>query len=99
MSEPANDAIPARFRLGLTCMTPGAATALCRNSRSAAGYLLRHVRGDWASMAPEDQLANQAAVYTGGRILSAYTLPDRTRLWVITEADRSVTTLLLPGEY
>ena len=62
-------------------------------------YLSRHVRGDWGDLCPEDSRANEAALRNGGRLLSAYDMPNGKRLWIITEADRSATTLLLPDEY
>lgn len=87
------------FALGRLCMTPGASQVLSRLGRSPLDYVMRHLRGDWSDMDMEDRQANEAAVKRGGRILSAYRLPGGERLWVITEADRSVTTLLLPEEY
>ena len=59
----------------------------------------RHARGDWGSLGSEDWEANDAAVMEGSRVFSAYRLPDDSKVWIITEADRSVTTVLLPEEY
>ena len=59
----------------------------------------RHLTGDWSEMDEEDQETNRAAARDGGRILSQYTLAGGVRIWIITEADRSVTTFLLPEEY
>jgi hypothetical protein len=61
--------------------------------------LLRHQFGDWGSVPSEDADANREAIETGCRILSSYYLNPDERVWIITEADRSVTTLLLPDEY
>jgi hypothetical protein len=61
--------------------------------------LLRHVFGDWGEVPPEDRATHDHALVTGDRLLSAYTLRGGTKVWVITEADRSATTLLLPEEY
>lgn len=61
-------------------------------------YLKRHVTGDWRDMTTDDQEANEWSVEHGARIFSAFDTPAG-RLWVITEADRSVTTCLLPDEY
>ena len=64
-----------------------------------ADYLDRHVTGDWGDKDEQDKQANDESLVRGGRLFSAYTLPTKARLWVITEADRSVTTLLTPMEY
>jgi hypothetical protein len=69
-------------------------------ARSLATELLaRHAAGDWGELDAEDQRANEDALMTGARILSAYVLPSGVRIWIITEADRSATTLLMPDEY
>jgi hypothetical protein len=59
----------------------------------------RHARGDWGEVPPEDQVANERALARRCRLLSAYRARDGTRFWIITEADRSVTTILLPEDY
>ncbi len=87
------------FPLGHVVSTPGAAEALNRNGGSFLTYLARHSAGDWGDIDPDDANQNDRAVAQGGRLFSAYFLPDRARIWVITEADRSVTTFLLPAEY
>ncbi len=61
--------------------------------------LARHATGDWGELDAEDRAANGRAVATGERILSAYTLTTGEQLWIITEADRGATTMLLPREY
>jgi hypothetical protein len=75
-----------------------------RNEQAYVQFLRRHAEGDWGDIDSEDARANRAAVLTGGRILSVYTLQDGTRVWCITEtADddghREATTFLLPEEY
>jgi hypothetical protein len=89
----------ARFPLGRIVATPGALAALEAAGESPATVLTRHVTGDWGELDEHDQQENELSVEHGFRLLSAYTLADGTRLWVITEADRSSTTLLLPSEY
>ena len=91
--------IEPRFELGNIVATPGALAALEDADISPAHYLSRHVKGDWEQMDPEDREANVFAIEHGLRILSAYVLPTGVKLWIITEADRSATTLLLPSEY
>lgn len=90
---------PARFNLGLLCMTTGAWQALSDGGEDPLVYLGRHVTGDWGEVCDEDRRANEVAVDKSGRIHSAYKTRGGKRLWVITESDRSVTTLLLPEEY
>ena len=62
-------------------------------------FLKRHVTGDWGELDEEDRRENEESIVHGLRLLSAYTLSNGTRIWIITEADRSATTLLLPSEY
>ena len=93
-----------RFRLGQIVATPGALEALQRNNITAFDYLRRHASGDWGALCEEDKLANEEAITSGARLMSAYFLPDETKVWVITEAaddagNRMATTLLLPDEY
>lgn len=87
------------FSLGDLVATPGALNALEKNSVVPMRLLSRHMRGDWGDVSPDDAAANTDALRIGARLLSSYTLPDRARIWIITEADRSATTLLLPDEY
>jgi hypothetical protein len=84
---------------GQVVATPGAIEAMERNNTAASLLMDRHVWGDWGTVCPEDAALNDEATYNGNRILSSYTLADATRIWIITEADRSVTTFLLPEEY
>lgn len=90
---------PIRFPLGQIVATPGALDLLDRTATNALSLLQRHQHGDWGSVPEDDARANAEAVALGFRILSSYTLGDGERIWLITEADRSVTTLLLPAEY
>ena len=62
-------------------------------------FLVRHARGDWGDLCADDRRENARALREGGRLMSTYTLKSGQTLWIITEADRSVTTLLLPLEY
>jgi len=88
-----------RFPLGRTVATPGALEALARNTEVPKSFIARHVRGDWGDLDPEDREANEQSLIDGCRLLSAYGLRDGTKIWIITEADRSVTTVLLPEDY
>lgn len=88
-----------RFALGQVVATPGAIQALQSAGQTAIELLQRHVVLDQGELDDEDQQANEEGVANGERILSSYLLKDGTKLWVITEADRSVSTLLLPNEY
>ena len=87
------------FSLGRMLATPGALDALAAAEASAATYLGRHVRGDWGDLDDEDRQANVLALRCGERLLSAYRLPTGERVWIITEWDRSATTVLLPSDY
>ncbi len=87
-----------RFPLGQLMITPGALAALKQSKQTPLPFLYRHVSGDWGDLDAEDQEANDFAVVQGRRILSAYTLNTGVKIWCITEADRSVTTILLPEE-
>jgi hypothetical protein len=89
----------ARFPLGRIVATPGALEALEQSGDNAAALLKRHVTGDWGELDEHDQQENEFSVSRDLRILSAYTLSGGTKIWIITEADRSATTLLLPSEY
>lgn len=88
-----------RFALGQVVATPGALEALEEAGQLPQEFLHRHVVGDWGELDEHDRQANERAVHGGDRILSAYRTKKGAKLWVITEYDRSVTTLLLPGEY
>jgi hypothetical protein len=87
------------FLLGRVVATPGALRALEHAEQSPIEFLDRHATGDWGELDEEDKGENAFSVRYGFRILSAYTTSVGDKLWLITEADRSVTTLLLPEEY
>jgi hypothetical protein len=87
------------FALGQVVATPGALEAIEEAQQTPQEFLTRHVQGDWETLDAHDQRANQQAVKEGDRILSVYETNLGTRLYVITEWDRSVTTLLLPADY
>jgi len=80
-------------------MTPGAIEALNRGGHSQLEFITRHAKGDWGEVCEEDKSANDQAVGREERLLSAYKTRRGERVWVITEADRSATTILLPEEY
>jgi hypothetical protein len=86
------------FSLGRTVQTPAARDELHRLNYSPLDLIRRHMSGDWSEMATEDQQSNREAITESSRIFSAYTIQG-TKFWVITEADRSSTTILLPSEY
>lgn len=102
-----------RFALGQIVATPGALELLEQAGFSALALISRHVHGDWGDCCVEDKATNEAAVRQRMRVMSVYRLVDAEALlqtpqdkrsslptlWIITEADRSVTTLLLPSEY
>lgn len=88
-----------RFTLGRLVATPGALDALDEASQSPMVFISRHVTGDWGEVGKEDAAENELSIREGFRILSAYRTTKDVRLWVITEADRSATTILLPEEY
>jgi hypothetical protein len=87
------------FDLGQLVATPGALTALEKSGQNAMEFLSRHVSGDWGELPKEDQDENRLSLAKGFRLLSSYRTTAGDKLWVITEADRSVTTILLPEEY
>jgi hypothetical protein len=87
------------FPLGRLVATPGAVEALRENGQEPTEFLRRHWRGDWGDLDQEDIAENEFSLAKGFRLLSRYTLNDSTVIWIITEADRSATTILLPEEY
>ena len=88
--------MPALFSPGTVVATRGAAEISREVLLSA---LKRHLSGDWGDVSEGDKQLNDEAVKYGDRILSSYRAPDKTKFWIITESDRSVTTFLLPNEY
>ena len=88
------------MQIGLITATPGAIETMRRTDVDPWELLSRHQSGDWGDVDQEDRAANNWSVDRGLRLLSAYGTEDNPdRLWVITEADRSVTTILRPNEY
>jgi hypothetical protein len=87
------------FTLGHVVATPGALTAIGKAGQQPGDFLARHVSGDWGEVPPEDIKENELSVQHGFRLLSAYRTSAGDRLWVITEADRSSTCILLPEEF
>lgn len=88
-----------KFSLGHLVSTPGALRALTEAGNSPQEFLDRHVRGDWGDLSKEDRRENDSSLTSDLRILSAYQLRNGTKIWIITEADRSSTCILLPEEY
>lgn len=88
-----------RFALGQTFITPGAEEALLIAGQTAIEFLRRHMSGDWGELSDEDVKENELSLKKGFRLLSAYQTGKGQKLWIITEADRSTTTVLLPSEY
>jgi hypothetical protein len=88
-----------RFRLGQIVGTPGVLDALEYAEQVPEEFITRHVTGDWGDLDEEDKAANEATLRYGGRLFSAYHLSTNVKIYIITEADRSTTTLLLPEEY
>jgi hypothetical protein len=86
-----------KFPLGGVYITPGALSAL--SSEKVRDALRRHANGDWGELDEHDRKANDQALQDGARLLSAYTDINGIKFWIITEWDRSATTILLPEEY
>jgi hypothetical protein len=84
--------------VGKVVATPGALKLLSEMGKDPFGYIARHATGDWGELCAFDRSQNQIALRNGYRVLSSYPV-GRERVWIITEADRSVTTILLPEEY
>ena len=88
------------FPLGQTVGTPAALAALAKAGLGAADLLSRHENGDWGDVDAEDKATNDRSVSAGhGLVMSTWPMPDGSHVWVITEGDRSATTVLLPDEY
>lgn len=85
--------------LGTVVMTRGISDLMGSISADVAKALARHAAGDWGDVCAEDKETNDAALSGGGQLLSDYTAMDGTKFWIITEWDRSTTTVLLPDEY
>jgi hypothetical protein len=87
------------FPSGRLVATPGALALLEQTNKSPVEFLSKHLRGDWGDLDPEDKTENELSLKYGFRLLSSYQVTKTAKLWLITEADRSVTTLVLPEEY
>ena len=87
------------FAMGQLVATPGALAKFEEAGQRPMEFLARHISGDWGDLGEEDRRANDAAIAEGGRLLSAYHLDTGVKIWIITEADRSSTCILLPEEY
>lgn len=87
-----------RFLLGDVVATPSALTLMKRHRADARDFLSRHQQGDWGVVDQEDAARNDYAAANGERTFSVYAF-GKDRIWIITERDRSVTTILLPEEY
>jgi hypothetical protein len=91
--------VSARFEPGVVVATPAALELLRRYGKSPDEYLSRHLSGDWGDLGAFDWQANDQALRQGTRLFSAYAISPLNTLWIITEANRSSTTLLLPEDY
>ena len=89
----------ARFPLGRILATPGAIDALGEAGEMPGPYLRRHAQGDWGDVDEHDRAENDFAASRYLRLLSVYHLSTDVKVWIITEADRSATTILLPDDY
>lgn len=87
----------AKFPFGQIVSTPNALNCIPADEMLAA--LRRHLSGDWGTLDKEDWNTNERALRHGGRLFSAYLSITGQKFWIITEADRSVTTVLLPEDY
>lgn len=88
-----------KFPLGHFVATPSAIATCGRHNVNPLLLIGRHVSGDYGDLDDDDWQANVRALVDGSRILSAYVLSDNNKVWIITEADRSATCILLPDEY
>lgn len=89
----------AKFALGRVVATPAALAAFEESGEEPTFYLQRHCCGDWGDVGEHDGKENEFSLEHGFRLLSAFTLKSGVKIWIITEADRSSTTILLPDEY
>jgi hypothetical protein len=88
------------FSVGQTVATSGCLELMNANGINPSTLIYRHIQGDFGDLCRDDIKANLDALTTGGRIFSSYLINNRNdKIWIITEADRRVTTLLLPAEY
>jgi hypothetical protein len=88
-----------RFKSGLVVVTPGALAALEASGEPLLDHVQRHVSGDWGIVDDRDRRENETAIIIHMRIMSVYLLKNGVGIWIITEADRTSTCVLLPEEY
>lgn len=86
-----------KFSTGQVVMTPNAQEAMIQHKINFGTLIRRHVNGDWGDVCDEDRQTNEASLKNGGRLMSVY--KESVTIWIITEWDRSVTTILLPEDY
>lgn len=99
MNSASNHHALPRFMLGRVFVTPAALDALDGAAIPAILLLMRHVCGDWGDVCEADRQQNELALKSGARLLSSYTIKVDQHVWIITEADRSITTVLMPDDY
>lgn len=87
------------FPLGGIVMTEGVHELVVTGQLNPLPWLMRHAQCDWGDLCDADRRRNDCGVDHGGRLVSSYAVTPQLKLWIITECDRSVTTLLLPSEY
>lgn len=87
------------FPLGQIVATPGALAALAKAGQCAEQFLAQHAQGSWGEICEEDRAENQLGLERGFRLMSSYTTNAGDKVWIVTEADRSASTILLPEEY
>lgn len=90
---------PPKFNPGTIVATPGALEAIRTAGDVPSPFVERHLAGDWGDLDEHDRLENEISLQKGFRLMSSYHLKNGTQIWIITEADRSSTTILLPDEY
>jgi hypothetical protein len=88
-----------RFNPGQVVATPGALAALEASGDGLSIYVARHQSGDWGDIDAHDRKENQLSLEQGFRVMSVHSLSTGVKIWIITEADRSSTCILLPDEY
>jgi len=87
------------FPFGRICITPGVQDLIENDNLDPLPYMLRHLSGDWGELDSSDKKLNNDALKYGARIFSSYQLDEFCKIWIITEADRSSTTILFRSEY
>jgi hypothetical protein len=90
---------PGKFELGSIVWTPAAADVMHRGYHVPQEFLIRHVNGDFGDLDPHDRWVNLQSIEERGRVLSSYQTSRQERLWIITDANWQVTTLLRPQDY